>query len=211
MELHTQETLDKLSFRELQQVVKSLDLVAQGNREELSARILEAQVALPPAPEDVVPGDVVATGEPPVEVTTTEQVESPTPPVEVPVEVVEGPTVEVAPEVVEAPVKKVAPVKPQAVPARVVSSAAKRHAGQMISGYLSSENYGKDVEQSVVAALECGEQPCIVKGEGNTKFELKIFPKIFNKADLSSDVSRADGALVNVSRRLADANLLPYT
>ena len=207
MEIHTHASLDKLSFRELQQVVKSFNMVAQGNRDELSARILEAQSALPATPtetievaDDVVPSDLTVTDAPPADAVTTErQVELTAPPAEIEV------------EVVAAPVEKVAPAKIQNVAARAVSAAAKRHAGQMISGDLSGENYGKDVEQSVVTALERGEQPCIVKGEGNTKFELKIFTKIFNKADLSSDVSRADGALVNVSRRLADANLLPYT
>jgi hypothetical protein len=198
MEQHTEETLAALSFRDLQQAAKSLDLIAQGNRDDLTLRILQTQAER----LDSVPSDESST--PAGADTDTDTSAGEQPPA--------------ADEKVAEDMTVTAPSPEPTVPAptstsalRAISPATKKVAAREISGYISAERYDKDTEQAVLTALAEGRQPCIVKGEGNVKFALKIFDKIFYRGDLSSDIPRKrDGVVMNLSRRLADANLLPY-
>jgi hypothetical protein len=224
MSIHTHESLSGLSFRNLQQVAKSFGLIAQGDRDNLTLRILEAQGSSEQVAESSVTSEdagapdraeieeTVSTDAEPSEVTPSDSAA-----------LAEEPS---APEVSNLNVEAPAVALPQpskreeAVPAKStkdtsnhpISAAAKRYAAQMIAGYITRENYDKSVEKQVLDALAAGQQPCVIKGKSNAKFEVKIFDKAFSRADLSSDViPTRDGVVLNVARRLADANLIPYT
>jgi len=182
--MHTTQTLSDLSFRELQQTAKDLGLNAQGNRDEIIAKILEAQAS--PAPPDVTPEEPAS--EPEIVA-------------EVPGEA------DIAPEVPED-----APPAPRAEPFRRVTLApsAKKLLARLASSYLTAAGYSGAVEDSVVAAVESGKQPCIVKGSGNVKFAVKVFDQAFCRGAVAQDVPAGRGGVVmNLARRLADANQLP--
>ena len=199
METYTQEILDSVSnYRDLQDIAKECGANARGSREELIERILAAQAALPVEN----PPEAPAEEEQPPPINDAEGEQPPTPE---PLQEEEQPPVPEPPAPQE--VEEVAFGEK-----RQISAAAKRQAGQMVAGYLSLEGYTKEVEQTLLSALEAGEQPCVVVGSGNAKFELKIFRQPFNRADVSNDIpAKRDGVVMNVSRRLADANLLPFT
>jgi hypothetical protein len=198
MELHTQETLAQLSFRDLQQTAKSLDLIAQGTRDDLTARILATQTGT------IVPEDSSAT-------TVTVDAGSfsaPEPPVEVEGDV----TITAAPAEPPAPVTAPPAAKPAVVEAQPLSGAAKRYVAQMVAGYVSVDGFTKEVEDTVLNAIAAKKQPCVVKGAGNTKFEVKVFDKTFDSSNPAGDIpAKQDGVVLNLSRRLADANLLPHS
>lgn len=203
METYTQETLDSIiNYRDLQDVAKECGANARGSREELISRILEAQAALP-SPSEVgspdieqVPADEPSADAPPTTLAQGDVAEG-------------GPSLPPTSDTLEPePARKETP----AAPRKPVSAAAKRYAGQLVAGYLSSEGFTPEMEQELVAALEAGHQPCVVKGSGNTKFEFRVYPQPFNRAIIADDVpAKRDGVVMNVSRRLADANLLPFT
>lgn len=192
--IHTQQTLAELSFRDLQQAAKDLGLNAQGNRDEITAKILDAQRNS--APLDAAPEVPEDEDEPQPEVTTTDNAPS---------EIVDGNTPEASS--VEPPAGTV----PLPTPAgAALTPSAKKLLARLAASYLTSAGYAGAVEDSVVTAIESGKQPCIVKGSGNTKFEVKVFDQAFCRDVVARDVPAGRGGVVmNLARRLADANQYP--
>lgn len=201
---HTIETLANLSFRDLQQVAKTFGLNAQGTRDDLVAKILSAQengetptsVPAEAAPEAVAaPAVTIDEGAGVV-------VEDPAPPA-----VAETPQ----PETVSVPVAAPAVTQTAASTPLTLGASAKKTLQRLAASYLSAEGYTAAVEAEVVAAIEKGSQPCVVKGTGNTKFEIKVFPKTFVRSDVTQDIPAGrDGVVMNLARRLADVNLIPF-
>ncbi len=215
---HTPESLEKLTFRELQHLIKSFKMSAQGDRENLTARILAAQASsktATPVDDNTPVGDDKET---PATDATPPDADKETPPEE---DEKETPAADATtddadketPPVGETPLQEKEIYEPStgapALPLRDIAPRALRRAKQLIACYISVESYDKTKEDEVRAALQRGYQPCVVKTKAG--FELTVFETRFVRADLSTDITpRRGGVLMNVSRRLADENLLPF-
>jgi hypothetical protein len=93
--------------------------------------------------------------------------------------------------------------------ARPVSQKAKEQAVRLAESYFGAGKVSKGDIGRIVAALEIGHQPCIVRNVvGNEQFSLRVFETVFDKNDKSNDA--VDGSIkLNIARRLAHAGLYP--
>lgn len=205
MPLYTEEDLNALQLKaDVVAVAEELGLDTSGTRKTVTARILAEQ------PDEVE--DEVADEEPaaPAE-------DSPTTEEEVEEEAETESEGEDDPERARDEGGKYTADDPDTQPdeaydppiERAVSAKARLSVTQLVESYYGKAGTTDAMIDDVCAALAKGYQPCVVVGTGNTRFDLKVFPVVFDKADVSKDANRNDGVILNIARRLSHSRLYP--
>ena len=91
----------------------------------------------------------------------------------------------------------------------LLTSTAKLAVRQVVSSFLGAEAAAPKLTE-VCDAIEEGKQPCVVEGNGNAKFVVRVFDKPFNRADVTADIAPGlAGVSVNLARMLCSKNLYP--
>tara|TARA_R110002110_G_scaffold8326_8_gene41884 strand:- start:1267 stop:1779 length:513 start_codon:yes stop_codon:yes gene_type:complete len=88
-----------------------------------------------------------------------------------------------------------------------VSDRAATVVRQLVDSYFGQGNTSQEEFDKILGALSAGHQPCVAEKGGNTRFEIKVFTQKFDRSDVQKDVTRRDGVVLNLARRLSDANL----
>lgn len=90
-----------------------------------------------------------------------------------------------------------------------LSYAARLALSQLVASYLGTEKAYREM-QNVYKAVSNMQQPCIMIGDENVKFYVKIFSNPFVVGDCSRDITPGlDGVAMNLARELDTKNLFP--
>jgi hypothetical protein len=193
---HTQESLDALPRKgDVVEVAEELGISTDGTRAEITARIIAEQ----PAEDQPDPEAKPPCGESPC---SEEGCDADGCPVDKSDETESG---------ADSSEPETEPVFEADEPAPTVKIDGRTaNALEVIIGTYVGAEKAKSSKKEYVALLETGRQLCVVKGEGNEKFAVKLFDEEFNPLDCSEDISpRTRGVVVNVSRFLVNKRLYP--
>lgn len=198
----TREELDGLRLKsDVAEVAEAAGLSTEGTRAEITERIL-ARVAEAAANDAAAVNDAGDGGGPPNDPPPDEATQDPS--VETPVRArdEDGKFSPDDPET--APDEAWDPPTPGSFTKRALTLA-----DNLLGSYLGADAIPLHSSR-LREALAAGHQPCIVKGTGNSTFELKVFERPFRRSEHATDVSKSrDGAVLNIARHLCDKNLYP--